>query len=126
MKSQKFTSSRFLIAEFFFFPKILRVKKTLRPKNANLHPMSGKISSHERERRHGHRGGVVWLTGLSASGKSTIATELERRLFQHGCQVFILDGDAVRQGLCSDLDFSERDRHENIRRVGEVARLFSD
>jgi adenylyl-sulfate kinase len=95
-------------------------------KAANLHPHAGKIAQRERERRHGHRGCVVWLTGLSASGKSTIATELERELFRRGCQPFILDGDSVRQGLCRDLTFSEHDRHENIRRVGEVARLFSD
>jgi adenylyl-sulfate kinase len=97
-----------------------------KPTADNLHPHTGKIPLRERERRHGHRGCVVWLTGLSASGKSTIATELERELFRRGCQPFILDGDSVRQGLCSDLDFSERDRHENIRRVGEVARLFAD
>ena len=92
----------------------------------NLHPHTGKIPLQEREQRHGHRGCVVWLTGLSAAGKSTIATELERELFRRGCQPFILDGDSVRQGLCSDLDFSEHDRHENIRRVGEVTRLFAD
>src|ERR1044071_8647818 len=92
----------------------------------NLFPSAGKIGLHDRERRHGHRGTVVWLTGLSASGKSTIATELERELFQRGCQAIILDGDAVRQGLCSDLSFTERDRHENIRRVGEVAKLFAE
>jgi adenylyl-sulfate kinase len=92
----------------------------------NLFPSAGKIATQDRERRHGHRGGVVWLTGLSASGKSTIAAELERELFQRGCQTFILDGDAVRQGLCSDLTFTERDRHENVRRVGEMAKLFSD
>jgi adenylyl-sulfate kinase len=103
-----------------------RMKKSTRAKSVNLHPHTGKIGLRERERRHGHRGCVVWLTGLSASGKSTIACELERRLFRQGCQTFILDGDAVRQGLCSDLGFSERDRHENIRRVGEVARLFAD
>jgi adenylyl-sulfate kinase len=97
-----------------------------KPTASNLHPHTGKIPLQERERRHGHRGCVVWLTGLSASGKSTIATELERELFRRGCQPFILDGDSVRQGLCRDLDFSERDRHENIRRVGEVARLFAD
>ncbi len=68
----------------------------------------------------------MWLTGLSAAGKSTIAAELERQLFRHGCQSFMLDGDIVRQGLCNDLNFSERDRHENIRRVGEVAKLFSE
>ena len=97
-----------------------------KPTADNLHPHTGKIPLREREQRHGHRGCVVWLTGLSASGKSTIATELERELFRRGFQPFILDGDSVRQCLCSDLDFSERDRHENIRRVGEVARLFSD
>ena len=102
------------------------MKKSPQVKSANLHPHAGKIGLHERELRHGHRGCVVWLTGLSASGKSTIACELERQLFERGCQTFILDGDTVRQGLCSDLDFSERDRHENIRRVGEVARLFAD
>ncbi len=93
---------------------------------SNLHPHTGKIPLRARELRHGHRGCVVWLTGLSASGKSTIACELERELFQRGCQPFILDGDSVRKGLCSDLDFSETARHENIRRVGEVARLFAD
>lgn len=92
---------------------------------AELFPTQGKIRLDERERRHGHRGCVVWLTGLSAAGKSTIATELERDLFARDCQVLVLDGDTVRQGLCSDLNFSERDRHENIRRVGEVARLFA-
>ena len=112
--------------KFFFAEKSGRMKKPAPAKTANLHPHTGKIGLHERERRHGHRGCVLWLTGLSASGKSTIAVELERQLFQRGCQTFILDGDAVRQGLCSDLGFSERDRHENIRRVGEVARLFAD
>jgi adenylyl-sulfate kinase len=98
-------------------------------KTARLTPLTaaaGKISLRERERRHGHRGGVVWLTGLAAAGKSTIAVELERRLFRRGCQTCVLDGDAVRQGLCRDLGFSARDRRENIRRVGEVARLFAD
>jgi len=97
-----------------------------KPTADNLHPHTGKIPLRDREWRHGHRGGVVWLTGLSASGKSTIATELERELFRRGCQPFILDGDSVRQGLCRDLGFSERDRRENIRRVGEVSRLFAD
>jgi adenylyl-sulfate kinase len=97
-----------------------------KPTADNLHPHTGKIPLRARELRHGHRGCVVWLTGLSASGKSTIACELERELFRRGCQPFILDGDSVRKGLCSDLDFSEPARHENIRRVGEVARLFAD
>ena len=98
----------------------MRLKKT-----SNLVPSIGKITSKDRERRCGHRGGVVWLTGLSASGKSTIAAELEGELFRRGCQTCMLDGDTVRTGLCSDLDFSRRGRHENIRRVGEVAKLFS-
>jgi adenylyl-sulfate kinase len=69
---------------------------------------------------------VVWLTGLSGSGKSTLATELERELFNLGKQAYVLDGDNVRHGLCSDLGFNPRDRKENIRRVGEVAKLFAD
>jgi adenylylsulfate kinase len=109
--------------------KIKRVKKIrlkkISPARENLFAPAQKITLPERERRHGHRGAVVWLTGFSASGKSTIAAELERQLFQRGCQALMLDGDIVRQGLCSDLDFSECARHENIRRVGEVARLFS-
>jgi len=86
----------------------------------------GKIPMQERERRNGHRGCVVWLTGLSAAGKSTIAAELERTLFRGGCQALVLDGDCLRLGLCSDLGFSHEDRQENIRRAGEVAKLFAD
>ncbi|HVU09220.1 MAG TPA: adenylyl-sulfate kinase [Verrucomicrobiae bacterium] len=91
----------------------------------NIHPPAVKIPLAEREQRNRHRGCVVWLTGLSASGKSTIAAELERQLFQLGCQTFVLDGDSMRHGLCNDLGFSHRDRSENIRRAGEVAKLFS-
>jgi adenylyl-sulfate kinase len=82
------------------------------------------ITVHQRERRNGHSACVIWLTGLSASGKSTLAGELERELFAQGKQVCLLDGDDVRHGLCSDLGFSPEDRRENIRRIGEVARLF--
>ncbi|MBA4157459.1 MAG: sulfate adenylyltransferase subunit CysN [Gemmatimonadetes bacterium] len=78
----------------------------------------------EREARSGHRAAVLWFTGLSGSGKSTIARALERRLFAAGCQTMLLDGDQVRHGLCGDLGFSPADRQENIRRVGEVAKLF--
>ena len=77
-----------------------------------------------REARNGHPAGVLWLTGLSGSGKSTIARALEQRLFDRGCQTVLLDGDNVRHGLNGDLGFTARDRTENIRRVGEVARLF--
>ena len=85
-----------------------------------------KINLRERERRNGHRGCVVWLTGLSAAGKSTVAAGVERALFDEGWQALMLDGDCLRHGLCSDLGFSGADRHENIRRVGEVAKLFAE
>ena len=83
---------------------------------------------HTSEKKANNRpeGGVVWLTGLSGSGKSTIAGELERRLLALGRPVWVLDGDKVREGLCSDLGFSPEHRKENIRRVAEVARLFAD
>jgi len=86
----------------------------------------GKLTAEQRERQNGHPGSVVWLTGLSASGKSTIATELERELFAQGKHAYVLDGDNMRHGLCSDLGFSPDARKENIRRIGEVARLFAD
>ncbi len=79
-----------------------------------------------RARKNGHRGAVVWLTGLPASGKTSIAMELERRLFDRSMQTYVLDGDNLRSGLCSDLGFSAADRSENIRRAAEVAALFAD
>lgn len=88
--------------------------------------MSHLISRRERAQRYGHRGAVVWLTGLSGAGKSTLAMALERGLFARGYVTYVLDGDIVRAGLCRDLGFSAEHRHENIRRVGEVAALFAD
>ena len=85
-----------------------------------------KITLSQREQRNGHRGLVVWLTGLSGAGKTTIATELERRLFQERHHTYLLDGDILRRGLCRDLNFSAHSRTENIRRAGEVAALFAD
>jgi adenylyl-sulfate kinase len=79
----------------------------------------------EFEKRNGHKGCVVWLTGLSGSGKSTIARELQRQLFAMTCAVFVLDGDNVRTGINADLGFTDDDRKENIRRVGEIAKLFT-
>ncbi|SFB25306.1 adenylylsulfate kinase [Cohnella sp. OV330] len=82
------------------------------------------ISRADRERKSGHPGRVLWLTGLPGSGKSTLAFALERELHARGIGCFVLDGDNVRHGLCRDLGFSEADRRENLRRVGEVAKLF--
>lgn len=95
-------------------------------KSDNLFWSQGKVTHDYRTRRNGHPGCVIWLTGLSGSGKSTIARELERELFNLGKQAYVLDGDNIRHGLNSDLGFSPRDRKENIRRVGEVAKLFAD
>lgn len=75
---------------------------------------------------HGHKGMVVWFTGLSASGKSTIAHHLEKILHETGHSTYVFDGDNVRHGLCSDLGFSKNDRIENIRRIGEIVNLFID
>ena len=86
----------------------------------------GRVTAEQRAHLSGHSGCVIWITGLSASGKSTIATELERELFRRGKFAYLLDGDNTRHGLCSDLGFSPEDRRENIRRVGEVSRLFAD
>lgn len=83
-----------------------------------------KITKQDRWEINGHRSAMVWITGLSASGKSSIAAELERRLFLMGMKTFILDGDNVRHGLNKDLGFSHEDRHENLRRVGEVGKLL--
>ncbi len=84
------------------------------------------IAREDREVRRGHRGAVIWFTGLSASGKSTIATALDHRLFEDGRFSYVLDGDNVRHGLNGDLGFSPDDREENIRRIGEVAKLMAD
>jgi bifunctional enzyme CysN/CysC len=82
------------------------------------------VPREEREARNGHRAAIVWFTGLSGAGKSTVAREVERRLFADGAQTMLLDGDQLRHGLNGDLGFSPADRVENIRRAGEVARLF--
>lgn len=88
--------------------------------------IKGQVTRIDRERRNRHKGTVVWLTGLSASGKSTIAAALERELFAMGAHTYVLDGDNVRRALSADLGFSPEDRTENIRRIGEVAKLFCD
>lgn len=83
------------------------------------------VTQQMREARNGHRAFVIWLTGLSGSGKSTLANELEQYLFSHGKNVFVLDGDNIRHGINKDLGFSKEGRKENIRRVAEIAKLFS-
>lgn len=94
-------------------------------KATNLTRVEHRISQIERESRNGHRGGVLWFTGLSGAGKSTLAIETEDRLYREGYQVYVLDGDNLRHGLNADLGFSPQDRAENIRRVGEVAALLA-
>ena len=84
------------------------------------------VTRERREDRNKNRGAVVWFTGLSGAGKSTIAHSVEEQLFQTGCLSYVFDGDNVRHGLCSDLGFSAEDRTENIRRIAEMCRLFVD
>jgi adenylylsulfate kinase len=95
-------------------------------KATNIVWHQGAVTREDRERLNGHRGCTVWLTGLSGSGKSTIAVELEKRLWERGVRAYILDGDNIRHGLNKNLGFSPEDRTENIRRIGEVAKLFTD
>ena len=99
---------------------------TAAPKSENIYWHHGEITRADRERVNGHRGATLWFTGLSGSGKSTVARAVEERLFERGCRVNVLDGDNVRFGLNKDLGFSPEDRTENIRRIGEVAKLFTE
>ena len=82
------------------------------------------ITRAHREKLNGHKGAALWFTGLSGTGKSTLAHAIEERLYYLGCRTFVFDGDNVRHGLCSDLGFSSEDRRENIRRIGEMVKLF--
>lgn len=84
------------------------------------------VTRAHRQSQNGHRAVILWFTGLSGSGKSTLAHAVEERLHRRGCRSFVLDGDNVRHGLCGDLGFSPQDRQENIRRIGEVAKLFME
>jgi adenylylsulfate kinase len=96
------------------------------PKARNITWQDGVVQRADRERVRGHKGVALWFTGLSGSGKSTIAARVEQVLLERGCAAYVLDGDNVRHGLCRDLGFSTEDRTENIRRIGEVAKLFVD
>ncbi len=84
------------------------------------------VTRERRERLNGHKSVVLWFTGLSGAGKSTLAHAVEEQLHQRGCRTFVLDGDNVRHGLSSNLGFSEEDRKENIRRIGETAKLIME
>ena len=95
-------------------------------KPENLTPVDHKVTRTSRAERFGHRGGILWFTGLSGAGKSTLAMAIEQHLFRRGYAVYVLDGDNVRSGLNANLGFAPEDRVENIRRVGEVAALFAD
>ncbi len=94
--------------------------------NSNVIWHQHAVTRAQREQLHGHKGAAIWFTGLSGSGKSTLAGTLEQALYRAGVSTYLLDGDNVRHGLCRDLGFSDAERDENIRRVGEVARLMAD
>jgi bifunctional enzyme CysN/CysC len=101
-------------------------RESMTVRSSNLQRVDHGVTSAARVRRNGHKGGVLWFTGLSGAGKSTIAMQVESRLFQKGYLVYVLDGDNIRSGLNANLGFSPEDRAENIRRIGEVAALFAD
>jgi adenylylsulfate kinase len=93
-------------------------------KSSNIVYHQATVTRQRRNKLNNHRSIVLWFTGLSGSGKSTLAHSLEEKLFQRGCSTFVLDGDNVRHGLNSNLDFSEAGRTENIRRISEVSKLM--
>ena len=93
------------------------------PRNIKWHHST--VTREQREIQNGHKGLTIWFTGLSASGKSTVANCLEEKLFKMGCHAMVLDGDNIRHGLNKNLGFSKEDREENIRRIGELAKLLT-
>ena len=94
------------------------------PKSSNTLWHHASVTRRRREQLNGHASKVLWFTGLSGSGKSTLAHAVEEQLFQQACHTFVFDGDNVRHGLCGDLGFSALDRTENLRRIGEMSKLF--
>ncbi len=93
-------------------------------KNITWH--SATVTRADREKMNSHKSAILWFTGLSGAGKSSVAHAVEDRLFKLGCRTYVLDGDNIRHGLCKDLGFSDADRTENIRRIGEVSKLFAE
>jgi adenylylsulfate kinase len=94
--------------------------------NKNITWHEGKVTKQHRQLLNRHKSAILWFTGLSGSGKSTISVELEKKLYELGFKTYRLDGDNIRHGLNKDLGFSEEDRNENIRRIGEVSKLMVD
>ena len=95
-------------------------------KATNIHWHDGAITAEDRERLLGQKGAVIWYTGLSGSGKSTLANAVQEKLYESGHLTYVLDGDNIRHGLNKNLGFSPEDREENIRRIGQVSKLFAD
>ncbi len=102
------------------------MSKTTENKSSNTVWHHATVTRERRQAQNNHKSLILWFTGLSGSGKSTLAHATEEKLHQMGCRTFVFDGDNVRHGLCGDLDFSEADRKENIRRIGEMAKLFTE
>ena len=96
------------------------------PKSRNITWHAGMVTKADRETISGNKGCTIWMTGLSGSGKSTLAVALEKKLWDRGVRSYVLDGDNIRHGLNANLGFSPADRTENIRRIGEVSKLFTD
>ena len=92
----------------------------------NIHWHAATVGRGDREKLNSHKSAIIWFTGLSGSGKSTLAQAVGDKLHQFGSRTYVLDGDNIRHGLCKDLGFSDADRTENIRRIGEVSKLFVD
>lgn len=90
----------------------------------NIHQHQSLVEQTDRQQQAGHKSVILWFTGLSGAGKSTLAHAVEKVLFEKGCRTYVFDGDNVRHGLCADLGFSVEDRQENIRRIGEMSKLF--
>ena len=105
-------------------PRVVMTAATPQATNIVWHEAS--VDRAARAEKRGHRSAILWFTGLSGSGKSTLANAVNAALFERGLATYVLDGDNVRHGLCKDLGFSDADREENIRRIGEVAKLFLD
>ena len=95
-------------------------------KSSNVIWEQSLVTRQDRETLNGHKSFLLWFTGLSGSGKSTLAHAVEKKLYERGCRTFVLDGDNVRHGLSSNLSFSDDDRKENIRRIGEAAKLMTE